>query len=123
MSSPEFPHEEPTPEREPQPYYRAARFAGAQPAGQIYHHLRDMLYRRPDADLSVYRLQLDRVDHVAVLGDPPAADLDQQIAAVLAQGEPASLPAAALQALLARRCQMTQHGPWIEGHHRPGERL
>ena len=123
MASPEFPHEEPTPERAPQPYCQAARFDGAQPARQVYQQLQALLYRTPEADLSVYRLQLDQINHVAVLGDPPAADLDQQIAALLAQGEPASLPTAALQALLERRRQMTQHGPWVEKHHRPGERL
>jgi hypothetical protein len=123
MSSPEFPHEEPSPEREPQPYYHAVCFAGERPAGQVYQQLQELLYRAPDSDLSVYRLQLDRVYHVAVLGEPPPAALGQHITGLLAQGEPVTLPAQALQALVERRRQMTQHGGWVEGHHRPGERL
>jgi hypothetical protein len=123
MPSPEFPYEEPSPEPEPRSYSQPARFPGAQRAGQIYQQLRELLYRTPDSDISVYQLQLDHVYHVAVLGDPPPAELDRRIIGLLALGEPTTLPPAALQALVERRRQMTQHGGWVEDHHRPGERL
>jgi len=58
-----------------------------------------------------------------IVGDPPPADLHEQLLVVLAAGAPAVLPEAILRLLNARRATATQAGPWVEGHYRPGTRL
>ena len=105
------------------PYVRAARFAGEQPAGQAYVALQRAIFTAAPNDLSAYRFQLDRVYHVAVVGVRPPPALETRLTAILAAGEPAELPAPVQQTLLARRAQVTPHGPWSEGHYRPGRRL
>ncbi len=70
--------------------------------------------------LSAFRFHLDRIWHVAVLGDRPADDLDRQLRMILTRGEPASLPEAVLAQLQLRRARATTVGPWVEGHYRPG---
>jgi len=123
MPSPERPRGSEA-EHEPQPYSRAARFPGEQPAGRAYCQAQDAIYRaREEVDLSAYRFHLDRVWHVAVLGESPPAELDERLQQILAAGEPTDLPADILQQLLARRAQASQLGGWVEGHHRPGRRL
>ena len=111
------------PDTEPVLYHKAARFTRERAAWRVYDRLQAAVFAAPDCDLSVYRLQLDHVYHVAVLGAPPPAALDRRIDRLLAHGERVALPQAALVALSQRRRQMTQHGGWVEGHHRPGERL
>ncbi len=111
------------PEHEPVPYHRTARFAGEQLAGHAYAAAQRVIFEGPPNDLSAYRFQLNRIYHVAVLGQPPPAELDQQLTAILASGEPTELPADVLQALSERRRQATRGGLWVERHHRPGERL
>ena len=129
MPSPEHgpggPPEQPQrPETEPVPYHRTARFADEPSAGTAYGAAQRALFEGPPNDLSAYRFQLNRIEHVAVLGQPPPAELDQQLTAILAAGESADLPADVLQALSDRRRQVTKHGgPWSEGHYRPGKRL
>jgi len=110
-------------EQEPLPYQRVARFVDADVAGQVYAQAQDAIFGGPPADLSVYRFLLDQVSHVAVLGAPPPPALDAQLTALLATGEPATLPATVLQALTARRQQQRRRGSWVEGHYRPGWRL
>ncbi len=104
-------------------YYRAARFAGEADAGRTYFKAQDLLLHGPTCDLSAYRLQLDQIWHVAVLGQQPPRVLDRQIRRVLAAGELVSLPEEVLALLLKRRAQATNLGSWVEGHHRPGRRL
>ena len=112
------------PEQDPAPYQRAARFAGERPAGESYFAIHRVNYEAPEpTDLSVYRLQLNRLWHVAALGILPPAPVLQAIEAALAPGEPADLPAEVWQALAARRTQQIRRGSWTEGHHRPGTRL
>ncbi len=128
MPSPEHgptgPSEQPRqPEQEPVPYHRTARFAGEQPAGHAYAAAQRAIFEGPPNDLSAYRFQLDRLYHVAVLGETPPTALDHQLTDILASGEPAELPAAILRLLTERRAQATRQGPWVERHHRPGERL
>lgn len=110
-------------EREPAPYHKAARFPRERAALRIYTQLQETVYTAPECDLSVYRMQLNHVYHVAVLGQPPPAALDRRIDGLLAQGELVTLPHEVLMALSERRQQMTRRGGWVEGHHRPGERL
>ena len=129
MPSPERgpggPAEQPRrPEHEPVPYHRSARFADEPSAGRAYIAAERTIFDGPPNDLSAYRVQLNRIYHVAVLGQAPPAELDEQLSAILASGEPAELPADILQALSDRRRQVTRRGgPWSEGHYRPGRRL
>ena len=113
----------PGPNPSSDPYVRAARFAGEQPAGQAYFALQQAIFTAAPNDLSAYRVQLDGVYHVAVVGVRPAPALEERLAALLATGEPTELPATVQQALLARRAQVTPHQRWWEGHYRPGRRL
>ena len=128
MASPERgpggPEERSPPEHEPVPYHRAARFAGEQPAGRAYTQAQRVIYEAPQpTDISVYRLQLNRLWHVAALGILPPAPVLHAIEDALASGEPTDLPAEVWQALSERRAQATKQGTWIERHHRPGKRL
>ena len=127
MASPERgpggPEEPVSREHEPVPYHRAARFAGEQPAGRAYFAAQRVIFNGPPNDLSAYRFQLNSVYHVAVLGQPPPADFDEQLREILASGEPATLPPEVLAALTERRRQMSRRGGWSEGHYRPGRRL
>lgn len=110
--------------REQQPdagYLRAARFSGERPAGRAYVQLQEAIFQAPACELSVFRLQLHRDWHVAVLGDPPAETLERRIRQVLARGTPASLPENILAALQRRRTEATRIGPWVERHVRPPE--
>ena len=105
------------------PYYRAARFATERAAGQAYFAVQDAIFTAEECDLSAYRLQLNRVSHVAVLGEPPPEELDQTLAALLAAGEATALPAEVLKLLAQRRRQATRDSAWHECHYRPGKRL
>ncbi len=107
------------PETEPVPYHRTARFVDAPSAGVAYGAVQRTLFEGPPNDLSAYRFQLNRIYHVTVLGQVPPAELDEQLTAILANGEPVELPADVLAALSERRRQMSGRGPWSEGHVRP----
>ena len=100
-------------------YLKVASFSGEKPAGRAYRQAEELLYRRPDCDLSAFRFHLSRVWHVAVLGDQPPEDIDQQLQRILSRGQPASLPAEVLWQLLERRSQATRIAPWVEKHSRP----
>ncbi len=104
-------------------YLKVARFSGEKQAGRAYRKAQDLLFATPDCELSSYRFHLDRIWHVAVLGDPPPEDLDRQLRTILSKGVPASLPEEVLAQLQQRRAQATKLGPWIEGHYRPGRRF
>ena len=109
-------------EHEPVPYHRAARFADERRSARTYRSVQDALFAAA-CDLSAYRVLINRVPHVAVVGEPPPADLDRRLDHLLAAGEPVALPDAVLTTLAARRAQAARLGPWIEGHHRPGTPL
>jgi hypothetical protein len=117
--SPESPRGEPRPEHEPLPYTQAARFAGEQPAAHAYAAAQDAIYTGPPNDLSVFRFRLNQVWHVAALGLQPPSELAQALTAILAAGEPATLPDDLWQLLTQRRQQATRLGPWVERHERP----
>jgi hypothetical protein len=110
---------QPSPEPESRRYEHAARFPTDQAAYQVYQRLQDLLYRSPQADLSVYRFQLDRQSHTAVLGRTPPASLAGRLDALLALGEPVTLPPEVLEALWTRRRAAARLGPWVERHRRP----
>ena len=120
-TSEQEPAELPTP---PDPYCQAARFPSERKAGRAYFRVQEALYKRPDCDLSSYRLLLNRVPHVTVLGLPPPEELDRTIRKILAAGEPTTLPAEVITTLLQRRAEQISLGhPWLERHHRPGQPL
>ena len=111
-------------ERPPEPYRRAARFPGERPAGEAYFAAQRVIYEAPQPlDVSVYRLQLNRLWHIAAVGVVPPAPVLQAIEDILATGEPAELPPEVWQALAARRVQASKQGPWQERHYRPGRPL
>src|SRR4051812_37002871 len=101
-------------------YVHVARFRGEQPAGRAYVSAQEAIYSEPRCDLSVYRLQLERVYHVAVLGDLPPRRLDRTLRRILAAGMSTSLPQELIQILMERRTQSIQLGPWVERHRTPG---
>ena len=110
--------------REQQPeYLKVARFLGEKPAGRAYRQAEQLLYRRPDCDLSAFRFHLSRIWHVAILGDQPPEDIDRRLQTILSRGQPASLPEEILLELQRRRAQATKLGPWVERHTRPGQLL
>lgn len=128
MPSPEHgptgPSEQPRqPEQEPVPYHRTVRFADGQSASDAYAAVQDAIFAGPPNDLSAYRFLLDQVSHIAVLGEPPPAQLDDQLQALLSVGEPATLPRGVLLALVERRRRLSRQGSWLEGHYRPGRPL
>lgn len=131
MPSPEFryapegggPGPEPK-EREPVPYYRAATFERELHAKQAYFRCQETVFQAQDqCDLSTYRLLLNQVSHVVVLGEPPPEALDHQLQRILSAGTPTSLPEDVRQILQERRAQAAQEGPWVERHFRPGQPL
>lgn len=103
-------------ETQPDSYAVAARFQDQHDAGRVYQNVQETIFDAK-CDLSVYRLQLDSVWHVAALGVPPPSDVDREIREQLAKGELTRLPDVVLGALLARRAQATRIGPWVEGHY------
>jgi hypothetical protein len=100
-------------------YLKVARFSGEKPAGRAYRQAEELLYRSPDTELSTYRFHLNRVWHVAILGDQPTEELDRRLTRILSRGEPTTLPEEILQQLQRRRAQATRLGPWVERHTRP----
>lgn len=111
--------EEPDKEREGPVYNRVARFEGEKPAAKAYFQAQEIIYSDQESELSAYRLILNAVWHVAVLGDGPSQETEESIEAALSRsGEGASLPGDLLKALNERRLQAIKHGSWVEGHYR-----
>ncbi len=107
------------PEQGPVPYQRASRFVGEHPAGQAYAAAQQVLYEAPESDLSVFRLQLNRLWYVAALGLVPPTAVLTAIERILDTGEPADLPPPVWDTLSERRRQASRLGPWVEWHRRP----
>lgn len=111
-------------EQQPTPYYRAATFAGEEPAGTAYAQLQNLIFTNPDCELSVYRFHIARVWHVAVVGDRPDDEmLGQELETALASGTLVSLASDVLDLLWQRRETESKEGTWVEHHHRPGLRF
>jgi hypothetical protein len=114
----------PSPEGALPRYHQAVRFAVEDLAEATYFAAQDVVFAHAgDVDLSAYRFQLNRVDHVVVVGEPPPTELHDALQTILATGEPAILPEEVLRLLQARRSAATKVAPWVEGHYRPGQRL
>jgi hypothetical protein len=115
--------QEPDKEQEKGPYYMASRFRNELSAKLSYQQAQELIFRDRKADLSAYRIQLDQVNHVAVVGTQPHDRLQSRLQKILSHGEPTSLPDEVVNALHKRREQMKQQGEWVEGHYRPGKKL
>jgi hypothetical protein len=115
--------DEPDIEQMQPPYHKAARFVGEKPAAKAYFEAQEVIFNDTESELSAYRLMLNAIYHVAVLGEQPSQETDEAITQILSQGHPATLPKEALAALNTRRIEMKQHGSWVEGHYRSGGKL
>ncbi len=109
---------------EPSLWYRAARYDTEPPSERAYFAAQAVIFEQ-ERDVSAYRLMLEQIYHVAVLGGAPAeAALQEQIEQILyAEGTPTQLPDDVLTTLFERRQQAQQLGPWVEGHYRPGKEI
>lgn len=93
-------------------YYLASRFSGERPAGRAYFQAQEFIFSHSaDLDLSVYRFQIDRIYHVAVLGIKPPHDAEDKIKSILSAGEYVQLPSILLKVLIVRRLQQTKNAP------------
>ena len=64
--------ETPSPERDLPCYHQGARFAGEDLAEATYLSAQNIVFAHVgDVDLSAYRFQLNRVDHVVIMGESP----------------------------------------------------
>ena len=103
-------------------YYQAAQFVEEQTSATAYFQAQSML-ADVTYELSTFRFRLDEEWHVAVLGDRPSQDFDQQVEAILATGEPTVLSSDILILLNQRRLQAAATAPWVEGHYCPSKRF
>ena len=99
------------------PYYQAARFPNKKSTGPIYQAVQQLLYEDVACDLSAFRLQINGIWHVVVIGEKPSGVLHEQIEAQLTNGMLVTLDARILSPLLRRRGEAIQLGPWVEGHY------
>jgi hypothetical protein len=105
------------------PYSKAARFGGDKKAGMAYFEAQEVIFSDTESELSAYRLMLNAVYHVAVLGEQPSEETDHAITQILSQGRFVALPSEVIAALNARRLEMKRHGSWVEGHYRAGKEI
>lgn len=102
----------PAPERldqsgQPPPYLVATRFEQEPAARRSFVDTREAIFSAP-SELSTYRFLLDRTWYVTVVGEPPTAELDRRLRRILTAGQPAEIPSAILEFLLARRLDATR---------------
>lgn len=117
------PNKQPKREQEPNSYHRAAKYPGEVESEAPYDAAQELIRVEP-CDLSAYRIRLgEQLEyHVAVLGEPPAEALQRRIEDILKDGEPVTLPAEVLAALIERRTEQQRLGGWVERHHYPRKR-
>ena len=104
------------------PYYQAARFPNKAKTGATYFPIQQMLFEAQDeCDLSAFRLMLEGVWHVVVLGEKPPDKLHVRIEAELTKGVLVTIGEDALNFLQDRRAQAILLGPWVEIHYQHSE--
>lgn len=69
-------------------------------------------------DLSVYRMQLQDLWLVAVVGARPVNQIEHEVEGAISTGESITLAEPIIATLLARRAEATKRGPWVERHYR-----
>ena len=107
---------------EKNPYHRAAKFPGEREAAAVYFKIQELI-KHPECDLSAYRFLIQDVWHVAIVGEIPSSELADQLERDLSVGERVEISVAILDFLLGRRQEQIENGPWVERHHRPGQRF
>jgi len=120
--SPEKRGDEPGHEHESLPYYHAVRFQKEGAARQAYFAAQDTIYK-VECNISTYRFLLRGIWHVAVIGEPPPEELDQELRHALRHGDPVPLPEDLLSDFTNRAKEARRLAPWVERHYRPGERF
>jgi len=103
-------------------YLRAVHFRRDAAAKRVYTGVQEAI-RHDACDLSVYNLRLNGEPTVVVIGDAPAAELDERLRRMLSTGRPAMLAQDVITMLAERGIEERQKGPWHEGHYGPGKRL
>lgn len=103
-----------TQEQEQYPFHTAARFPNESRAGRAYFRIQELILRNRDVDLSVFRIQLDKIYHVALVGETPPQPVADRIQRILASGEAVTLAANLVRALARRKAQASSIGPWVE---------
>ena len=71
-----------------------------------------------DVDLSAFRFQLNPVDHVVIVGDPPPVDPHEELRSALAAREPTVVAEEAFRLLHGPETAATQAGSWVIGQYR-----
>ena len=104
------------------PYHRVAKFAGEREAGTVYFKIRELI-ETPKCDLSAYRFLIQGIWHVAIVGETPSSELADQLERELSIGERVEISVGILDFLQGRRQEQIENGPWVERHHRPGQRF
>jgi hypothetical protein len=100
------------------PYYLAARFQSLEKAGETYFPIQQIIFEAKDeCDLSAYRIRIEDVWHVVVLGEKPPDELHVRIEAELTNGVLVTIREDALNYLQDRRAQAILLGPWVEAHY------
>lgn len=115
------PEPPPKPEADASLWHRAASYKTEGQSNTAYQQAQETIFAN-ECDLSAYRLMLEQIWHVTVLGGAPSeVALQQQLEYILyTEGTPTTLPSDVLDVLNERRTQAAKLGSWVEGHHRPG---
>jgi hypothetical protein len=114
-------HEEQEKHKEvsPKDYVRTSRFNDEIAALTAYAEIQDLLFSDTRWNLSTYRILLNQISHVLVIGARPPEEVDREIAQLLSGGQSVTLPDDVIEVLRRRRDEATKLGSWVEGHYRP----
>lgn len=83
----------------------AYRYTDMEVAGEAYQRARDIVFSE-DIDASAYRVQINGIPHVVVLGDgPPSPELRRRFETACEGGETVELPADVHAELVRRRLE------------------
>ena len=107
--------------QKPTLYSLAARYPNKNSAGKAYDPIQAIIFEE-DCDLSAYRFfeQKERKWYVIVIGEGPSPQLQERLATILfslTRGQRITLDSQTLAALMVRRAEQTQFGPWVERHY------
>jgi hypothetical protein len=87
-------------------YYAAARFTSEPDSARAYRRLHDLLSGSDIGNLSVYRVLINMMPHVIIVGDRPTERGMRRVQEVLSTGEAVTLHDAVVSTLQKRRLQM-----------------
>ena len=98
-------------------YYLAASFLDENRAGRAYNRAAELLFATEGCDLSAYRFYVGPTWYVAIVGEAPAAALEQRLRRILMYGRLTPLPPEFIEALMQRRAEVAKQGEWVERHY------